>query len=90
MLTKILNIIIALLLLAVLFTAIHESDEVWAGKEEVTAISVEEIAGGVDIASGVDIRYGIFSDFIFAFELLSLLLLAALMGALYIAKKEAV
>ncbi|MDP3104414.1 MAG: hypothetical protein Q8M95_07385, partial [Candidatus Methanoperedens sp.] len=67
MLTKILNIIIALLLLAVLFTAIHESDEVWAEKEEVTAISVEEIAGGVDI------RYGIFSDFIFAFELLSLL-----------------
>ncbi len=82
MLTKILNLIIALLLLAVLFTAINESS-VWVGKEEVAAISVEDIAGGVDI------RYGIFSDFIFAFELLSLLLLAALMGALYIAKKEA-
>ncbi len=79
---KIIHMLIALLLFAVLFIAIDDSTMVWAGKEEPKYISIEEIAGGQDI------RYGIFSDFIFAFELLSLLLLAALIGAIYIAKKE--
>lgn len=78
---KIINLLIALLLFAVLFIAIDDSTMVWAGKE-ANYITIEEIAGGQDI------RYGIFSDFIFAFELLSLLLVAALMGAIYIAKKE--
>ncbi len=83
MFNKILNLIIALLLFGVLFTAIYDSEStgVWAGKEEVTPITTEQIAGP---GAG-----GIFSDFIFSFELLSLLLLAALIGALYIAKKEA-
>ncbi len=80
---KLLNLLIALLLFAVLFLAIDDSTRVWAGKEEVTPISIEEIAGGPHI------KGGIFSDFIFSFELLSLLLLAALIGALYIARKEA-
>ncbi len=79
MFNKILNLIIALLLFGVLFTAIDTT--VWTGKEEVTPITTEQIAGP---GAG-----GIFSDFIFSFELLSLLLLAALIGALYIAKKEA-
>jgi NADH-quinone oxidoreductase subunit J len=83
MFNKLFNLLIALLLFAVLFMAIDDSTRVWAGKEEVTPISIEEIAGGPDI------RGGIFSDFIFSFELLSLLLLAALIGAIYIAKKEA-
>ncbi len=83
MLNKLLNLLIVLLLFAVLFLAIDDSTRVWAGKEEVTPISIEEIAGGPDA------RGGIFSDYIFPFELLSLLLLAALIGALYIAKKEA-
>ncbi len=83
MLNKLANLLIAVLLFAVLFTAIDDSTMVWATKEEAIPISIGDIAGGPDM------RYGIFSDFIFSFELLSLLLLAALIGALYIAKKEA-
>ena len=83
MFNKLFNLLIALLLFAVLFMAIDDSTRVWAGREEVTPISIEEIAGGPEL------RGGIFSDFIFSFELLSLLLLAALIGAIYIAKKEA-
>lgn len=83
MLSKFINLLIALLLFMVLFTSIDDSTRVWAGKEEVNSINVENIAGGPDI------RGGLFSDYVFAFELLSLLLIAALIGALYIAKKEA-
>jgi len=82
MINKIFNLLIALMLFAVLFLAIDNSYTDLAKKEEITAISIENIAGGPDI------RGGIFSDFVFSFELLSLLLLAALIGALYIAKKE--
>ena len=83
MINKVFNLLIALLLFAVLFIAIDDSYTDLAKKEEINHISIEQIAGGPDI------RGGIFSDFIFSFELLSLLLLAALIGALYIAKKEA-
>ena len=82
MLNKISNLLIALLLFAVLFLAIDNSYTDLAKKEEINFISIGQIAGGPEI------RGGIFSDFIFSFELLSLLLLAALIGALYIAKKE--
>ncbi|NJD76681.1 MAG: hypothetical protein FIB08_06220 [Candidatus Methanoperedens sp.] len=81
MFTKILNLLIAVMLFAVLFIAIDDSIRVWGGKEDVNTISIEDIAGPQ--------KGGIFSDYIFSFELLSLLLLAALIGALYIAKKEA-
>lgn len=83
MINKIFNLVISLMLFAVLFMAIDDSYTDLTKKEEITAISIENIAGGPDL------RGGIFSDFIFSFELLSLLLLAALIGALYIAKKEA-
>ena len=83
MINKIFSLLIALLLFAVLFLAIENSYTDLAKKEEINYISIEQIAGGPDI------RGGIFSDFVFSFELLSLLLLAALIGALYIAKKEA-
>jgi NADH:ubiquinone oxidoreductase subunit 6 (subunit J) len=83
MLAKLFNLLIALLLFAVLFTAIDDSYTDLAKKGDITPISVGDIAGGPDT------RNGIFSDFIFSFELLSLLLLAALIGAIYIAKKEA-
>ena len=82
MINKIFNLLIALLLLAVLFLALDNSYTDLTKKEEITAISIENIAGGPDI------RGGIFSDYVFSFELLSLLLLAALIGALYIARKE--
>ena len=83
MTNKILNLIISLLLFAVLFMAIDDSYTDLTKLEETTPVSIEDIAGGPGI------RGGIFSDFVFSFELLSLLLLAALIGALYIAKKEA-
>jgi NADH:ubiquinone oxidoreductase subunit 6 (subunit J) len=83
MINKVFSLLIALLLFAVLFIAIDNSYTDLAKKEEINYISIEQIAGGPDI------RGGIFSDFVFSFELLSLLLLAALIGALYIAKKEA-
>lgn len=83
MINKIFNFLIALLLFGVLFFAIDDSYTDLAKKEEITSINIQTIAGGPDI------RGGIFSDFIFSFELLSVLLLAALIGALYLAKKEA-
>jgi NADH:ubiquinone oxidoreductase subunit 6 (subunit J) len=83
MINKVFNLLIALLLFSVLFIALDDSYTDLAKKEEINYISIQQIAGGPDI------RGGIFSDFIFSFELLSLLLLAALIGALYIAKKEA-
>jgi NADH:ubiquinone oxidoreductase subunit 6 (subunit J) len=83
MLSKFPNLLIAILLFAVLFVAIDDSNRVWAGKDDTNYIGVVNIAGGPGIGSGI------FSDFIFSFELLSLLLIAALIGALYLAKKEA-
>ncbi|KCZ72538.1 hypothetical protein ANME2D_00967 [Candidatus Methanoperedens nitroreducens] len=83
MLTKILNLVVALLLFSVLFIAVDDSYSIWSGKEEAIHIGVEEIAGGPDIGGGI------FSDFILSFEVLALLLITALIGALYIAKKEA-
>lgn len=83
MFNKFFNLLIALLLFSVIFVAIEDSAEVWGAREEVNYIGIEKIAGGPDVGGGI------FSDFIFAFELLSLLLLAALIGGLYIAKKEA-
>jgi len=88
MINKTFNLLIAILLFAALFLAIDNSFTDLAKKEEITPISIGEIAGGMN-NQGETIRHGIFSDFIFPFELLSLLLLASLMGALYIAKKEA-
>jgi NADH:ubiquinone oxidoreductase subunit 6 (subunit J) len=81
MVNKIFNFFIALLLFATMFAAIDGSTRVWYGKEEVNPASIADIAGPV--------KGGIFSDYIFSFEVLSLLLLAALIGALYIARKEA-
>jgi len=83
MLSKFFNLLVALMLFATLFVSIDDSTRVWTGKEEANPISVESIAGGPGISGGI------FSDFIFAFELLSLLLIAALIGALFLAKKEA-
>lgn len=83
---KFINIITVILLFAVLFLAIDGNSNL--AKEEVIPISVQEIAGGYNEKGDV-LHGGIFSDYIFPFELLSILLIAALIGALYIAKKEA-
>ena len=79
MLNKILNLVVAVLLFTAMFISIGDSNSVWSGKEEANEISVKTLATGVG---------GIFSNYVFSFELLSLLLIAALIGALYIAKKE--
>ena len=76
---KILNFIVAALLFTVMFLSIDDSIIILSGKDQANEISVETLANGVG---------GIFTDYIFSFELLSLLLIAALIGALYIAKKE--
>ncbi len=80
MLNKILNAIVVVLLFVAMFISIDDSVSVWSGKDEAKEITVESLAAG---------QGGIFSDYVFSFELLSLLLIAALIGALYIAKKEA-
>ncbi len=80
MLNKILNVLVILLLFATMFLSIDDSITVWSGKEDPNEMTVQSLATG----SG-----GIFSDNVFSFELLSLLLIAALIGAIYIAKKEA-
>jgi NADH:ubiquinone oxidoreductase subunit 6 (subunit J) len=80
MLNKILNLVVAVLLFTAMLLSIGDSNSVLSGKEEANEISVETLATGVG---------GIFSNYVFSFELLSLLLIAALIGALYIAKKEA-
>lgn len=80
MVNKILNLIVALLLFAAMFISIDNSTRVWSGKDQANEITVEQLATGVG---------GIFTDHVFSFELLSLLLIAALIGALYLAKKEA-
>ncbi len=80
MLNKILNALVVLLLFAAIFISIYENVGVWSGKDDAKEITVESLATS---------QGGIFSDHVFSFELLSLLLIAALIGALYIAKKEA-
>ncbi len=80
MVNKILNLIVAVLLFAAMFISIDDSIRVWSGKDQANEIGVEQLASGAG---------GIFTDYIFSFELLSLLLIAALIGALYLAKKEA-
>ncbi|MCE8424345.1 MAG: hypothetical protein J5U17_01030 [Candidatus Methanoperedens sp.] len=81
MLNKIFNLIIALMIFVVLFTALDDSIQIWHGKEDSIPVTVNTLAGP---GSG-----GIFTDYIFSFEVLSLLLLAALIGSLYVARKEA-
>ncbi|VVB87799.1 NADH-ubiquinone/plastoquinone oxidoreductase chain 6 [uncultured archaeon] len=79
MVNKILNLIVALLLFAAIFISIDDSVKVWSGKDQANEITVEQLATGAG---------GIFSNYVFSFELLSLLLIAALIGALYLAKRE--
>jgi NADH:ubiquinone oxidoreductase subunit 6 (subunit J) len=80
MLNKIFNFFVALMLFTAMIISINDSFSVWSGKVQANEITVEALATGAG---------GIFSNYVFSFELLSLLLIAALIGALYIAKKEA-
>jgi len=74
MLAKILNILVALLLLLVVLGSLEGAN--WR-------IAEGEIAGVPQIADVMYINY------VFPFEVIALLLLAALIGSIFLAKKEA-
>lgn len=80
-------IIITLAFLAALFASLSLSD--WGGSEK--QISSFEPREGLRMPeSGIgDVGFEIFTSYVFAFEILALVLTAALVGAVYVARKEA-
>ncbi len=80
-------IIITLAFLAALFASLSISD--WgAGKEQ--PLSFEPREGMRLPESGIgDVGFEIFTSYVFAFEILALVLTAALVGAVWVARKEA-
>ncbi|MCJ7445206.1 MAG: dehydrogenase [Methanotrichaceae archaeon] len=85
---KIKVIILTLAFLALLFTAFSITH--WGVPEEKRYI-YESWEGARYPESGIgEIAMEIFTIYVFSFEVLALVLTAALVGAIYIAKKEAV
>jgi NADH-quinone oxidoreductase subunit J len=79
-------IIIALAFLAALFASLSLSD--W-GQSEKQPSSFEPREGLRVPESGIgDVGFEIFTSYVFAFEILALVLTAALVGAVYVARKE--
>ena len=68
------------LALFLIFVVMSISETVWDYSLELSADSVN--------ASTKAIGYLIFTDYLLAFEVLSLLLLVAMVGAIFLAKKE--
>ena len=66
--------------LFLIFVVMSISETVWDYPMELSADSVN--------ASTKAIGYLIFTDYLLAFEVLSLLLLVAMVGAIFLAKKE--
>lgn len=66
--------------LFLIFVVMSISETVWDYSLELSADSVN--------ASTKAIGYLIFTDYLLAFEVLSLLLLVAMVGAIFLAKKE--
>ena len=80
-------IIITLAFLAALFASLSLSD--W-GENEKQPYSFEPREGLRMPESGIgDVGFEIFTSYVFAFEILALVLTAALVGAVYVARKEA-
>jgi NADH-quinone oxidoreductase subunit J len=80
-------IIITLAFLAALFASLSLSD--W-GESEKQPSSFEPREGLRMPESGIgDVGFEIFTSYVFAFEILALVLTAALVGAVYVARKEA-
>ena len=80
-------IIITLAFLAALFASLSLSD--W-GESEKQPYSFEPQEGLRMPESGIgDVGFEIFTSYVFAFEILALVLTAALVGAVYVARKEA-
>ena len=80
-------IIITLAFLAALFASLSLSD--WGAGEKQPS-SFEPREGLRMPESGIgDVGFKIFTSYVFAFEILALVLTAALVGAVYVARKEA-
>ncbi|HOU71252.1 MAG TPA: dehydrogenase [Methanothrix sp.] len=80
-------IIITLAFLAALFASLSLSD--WGAGEKQPS-SFEPREGLRMPESGIgDVGFEIFTSYVFAFEILALVLTAALVGAVYVARKEA-
>ena len=80
-------IIIPLAFLAALFASLSLSD--WGAGEKQPS-SFEPREGLRMPESGIgDVGFEIFTSYVFAFEILALVLTAALVGAVYVARKEA-
>lgn len=80
-------IIITLAFLAALFASLSLSD--WGmGEKQPSGFEPRE---GLRVPeSGIgDVGFEIFTSYVFAFEILALVLTAALVGAVYVARKEA-
>ncbi len=82
------NIILALAFLAVVFASLSVTP--WGQGVEKPQYSFEPREGLRVPESGIgDIGTEIFTEYVFPFEVLALVLTAALVGAIYIARKDA-
>ena len=83
---KVKTSILTLIFLAALLVLLAATP--WGG-EEKGSYSFEPREGARAPESGIgEIGVEIFTDYLFPFEVLSLVLLAALIGAIYVARKE--
>ena len=79
-------IILTLAFLAALFASFSVTN--W-GNERKAALGYEPKAGLRLPESGIgDVGFEIFTSYVFSFEILALVLTAALVGAVYVARKE--
>jgi len=80
MINKILNAVVALLFLAVVGMSV--AGTAWSDLEEPITFIEEDSSGIVHIGTEI------FTTYVVAFEVLALVLLAALIGGIYLAKED--
>ena len=79
-------IIITLAFLAVLFASLSLSD--WGTGEKQPSSFVPQEGMKMPESGIGDVGFEIFTSYVFAFEILALVLTAALVGAVWVARKE--
>ncbi|MDD1750377.1 MAG: dehydrogenase [Methanothrix sp.] len=79
-------IIITLAFLAALFASLSLSD--WGASEKQPSGFVPQEGMKVPESGIGDVGFEIFTSYVFAFEILALVLTAALVGAVWVARKE--
>ncbi|NYT02538.1 MAG: dehydrogenase [Methanosarcinales archaeon] len=84
---KIKTMILALLFLAALIASISMTPWVYQGTEAYTFTPAKEDLRVPESGIG-DVGIEIFTIYVFPFEVLALVLLASLIGAVYVARKE--